>query len=1159
MTPFVHLHNHSHYSLLDGACRIDDLVKTAVEYKMPALALTDHGNLHGAIEFYKKCSKAGIKPIIGSEVYVAPKSRFEKSADSDGAGSSFHLVLLCKDELGYKNLMKLVSIGFLEGFYYKPRIDKQVLREYRHGLVALSACLKGEVAKYLLNEDEERARAAVQEYRDIFGDDFYLEVQNHGIDKEDKVKRGIIAIAEEMNIKVVATNDIHYLKKEHAAAHDILLCLQTGKDLNDPNRLRYSTQELYFKSPQEMAELFADHPQFLTHTIEVAEKCDLQLKFGVFHLPVFKLPDSESGKSLDEYLAQLAWEGLKKRYPTISPEVEERLRYELEVIAKMGYAGYFLITADFINFARSRKIPVGPGRGSAAGSLVAYCLGITNLDPIRYGLIFERFLNPERITMPDIDIDFCYERREEVIEYVKNKYGKNNVCQIITFGTMAARAVIRDVGRVLGMSFNDVDRIAKLVPETVSRADDKKEEKKEGPHKVKLEDALKLIPELRQLRDKDDTHRRLIDYSLVLEGLARHASTHAAGVLITPEELTNYVPLFKTKDNEYTTQYDMKSLEEIGLLKMDFLGLRTLTVIQRTIDTLARKGITIDIDNIPLDDPKVYELFSKGETIGLFQFESSGMQEYLKKLKPTCLEDLFAMNALYRPGPMENIDTFIRNRKNPKEIKYLHPALEPILKETHGVAIYQEQVIRIAGEIGGFSMGAADLLRRAMGKKNPEIMAQQRAKFVAGAQQKNIDGKAASEIFDMMEKFAGYGFNKSHAASYSLVAYQTAYLKAYYPAEFMAANLSSEMNNTNRITVLLEECRRMGLKVLPPDVNESYADFIVTEQGIRFGLGAVKNVGRSAIEAIVAARKKYGPFNTLFDLVDRCDPRSVNKKVLESLVEAGALDSLQGNRAQKHAAVETAISYSQMLHNRRQTDQILLFDDAEVSIKPPQPPLPLLEDWNLSEKLNREKKIMGFYLSGHPLDRFREEVHAFSSLQLKDALECREGARVHVCGLLSEVKPHLSKNGKLMAFFKLEDFTGSIEGLIFTDGYEKCKEAVQVEKIVMAVGRIDIGDGESPTPKLIAEEILPLEEVHVRFTKSVVLTLNVDDTEDKLLQELQSILKTHTGTVPIFLRLCTHDKNDYVLRSKSYQVAPSAELIEKLRTVVGRENVWIGA
>ena len=1141
MVDFVHLHNHSHFSLLDGACRIEDLIATAVEYEMPALALTDHGNMFGAIEFYEKCMNKAIKPIIGSEVYVAPGSRKDKQARSNES-TSYHLVLLCKNDVGYKNLMKLVSAGYLDGFYYKPRIDKELLRQHSDGLIALSACLKGEVPRKYLKENMDAARQAAEEYRDIFGEDFYLEVQNHGIADEDQAREGIFRLAQEMGIKVVATNDIHYLKKEHYQAHDVLLCLQTGKDYDDPNRMRYNTQELYFKTADEMAAIFKDTPEVLENTLEVAEKCNLLLDFNSYHLPHFTIPTSERVETLDQYLEEYANRGLRERYEHITPEIEKRLKYELDIIKRMGYAGYFLITADFINFARDNGIPVGPGRGSAAGSLVAYCLRITNLDPIKYDLLFERFLNPERVSMPDIDIDFCYERREEVIDYVKKKYGYDNVCQIITFGTMAARAVIRDVGRVLKMSYGEVDRIAKLVPAQLN---------------IKLDEAIRTVAELKELEKGDDQHRKLVEYSRVLEGLARHASTHAAGVVITPEELTNYVPLYKTKDGDVTTQYDMKSLEKVGVLKMDFLGLRTLTVIQKTVDTLKKRGIDIDIDRIPLDDPKVYKLFANGETIGLFQFESSGMREYLKKLQPEVFEDLIAMNALYRPGPMDFIDDFIKRKKGLTKIEYLHPLLEPILKETYGIAVYQEQVMKIASDVAGFSMGGADLLRRAMGKKKMDIMLEQRSLFIEGAKKKGVSEKIAGDIFDLMEKFAKYGFNKSHAACYSLVAYQTAYLKAYYPAEFMAATISSEMNSTNRVIILLEECRRMKIKVLPPDVNESYPDFVVTDKGIRFGLAAVKNVGRGAIEAIVAAREKHGRFKTIYDLCNSVDLHAINKKVLESLIEAGALDSLEGTRAQLFAAVETAIEFAQRNHAQHAHGQTTIFDlDEEQDAFAP-PPLPSVDPWSQSEELNREKAILGFYLSGHPLDKFREEVRTFATITLDSVEDLSNDTRARVCGIISEAKIHYDRQNRPMSFFRIEDFTGSIEGLAFSDCYNKFSNLIQPDSMVMVIGKINTREGEGA--KLIAEEFIPLQETRQKYTKSLYLSFDLEDTTDDILAEIKGLLNKHTGEVPVYISIKTGENSNYIMRSKSIKVSPTLELVDSLRDRVGRDNVVLGA
>ncbi|MBN1998482.1 DNA polymerase III subunit alpha [candidate division KSB1 bacterium] len=1141
MVNFVHLHNHSHFSLLDGACRIDDLVAMAAELEMPALALTDHGNLFGAIEFYQKCLKSGVKPIVGSEVYVAPRSCHEKKSIPGIKGTSFHLVLLCKNEIGYKNLMKLVSLGYTEGFYYKPRVDIELLRTYNKGLVALSACLKGEVAGNILYRDLEHAREVVQKYRDIFGENFYLEVQDHNIVDEDKVRAGVFQLAAETGVKVVATNDIHYLQKEHWAAHDVLLCLQTGKDYGDPSRMRYTSHELYFKNTDEMMQLFHATPEVLENTMEVAEKCNLMMDFKTYHLPQFKIPESDEIKTLDDYLRKLAYVGLKSRYENLTPEIRKRLDYELSVIKQMGYAGYFLITYDFIKYAREKGIPVGPGRGSAAGSLVAYSLRITNLDPLKYGLLFERFLNPERVTMPDIDIDFCYERRPEVIEYVKNKYGYNNVCQIITFGTMAARAVIRDVGRVLNMSYGEVDRIAKLIPTQLN---------------IKLKEALETVTELRDLVNQDETHQKLIQYSLVLEGLARHASTHAAGVVITPEELTNYVPLYKTKDDDLTTQYDMSVLEEVGLLKMDFLGLRTLTVIQKAIDAVRILGHNIDLETLPLNDPKVYELFGNGHTIGIFQFESSGMQEYMVKLQPECLEDLLAMNALYRPGPMDWIDDFIDRKKGRQKIEYDHPLLEPVLKDTYGIAVYQEQVMQMAVAVAGYSMGEADLLRRAMSKKKKEIMAQQRGVFVQRASENGVTKETGEKIFDDMAKFAKYGFNKSHAACYSLIAYQTAYLKAYFPAEFMAAAISSEMHSTTRVNILLTECRRMGLEILPPDINESYWDFVVKDGKIRFGLGAIKNVGEGAVDAVVQARNAGHRFKTIYDLCIKVSSSAMNKKVLESLVESGALDNLTGTRAQKFAAVETAVEFAGRQNAFSAHGQISMFDVAEEDETFAPPPFDEIPEWTEGELLKREKTVLGLYLSGHPLNKYRDEVNAFSTCTIQEANKKTEGTLVRICGVISEMKNLVDRQKRPMAFFRAEDFTGSVEAITFSDLFEKYREHIFVDSIVMVIGKVKPKDAE--TVKIMVDEVITLSDARERFMKNLCLTFDVDNTPQNLIREVKVILENFKGDIPVYINIVKNKDKNFITRSKTVGIKPDVNLVEQLSEKIGRENVWVG-
>ncbi|MFQ5602035.1 MAG: DNA polymerase III subunit alpha [bacterium] len=1139
MPQFIHLHNHSHYSLLDGACKIEDLIKAAQETGMPALALTDHGNMFGAIEFYKKARSKGLKPIIGVETYVAPGSRKEKKSTKGISDTSYHLVLLAKNKEGYQNLMRLVSIGYLEGFYYRPRIDKEVLQKYSQGLIAMSACLKGEVPYKLLKYDYDTAKKAALEYQNIFKDDYYLEIQNHGIKKEDLAREGIYALSQELSIPLVATNDIHYLKREHCSPHDVLICLQTGKDRDDPKRLRYTTDQIYFKTQEEMAQTFAQYSEAISITADIADKCNLEFDFKVTHLPKFEIPADAEQTTLEDYLEYLTFQGARERFDEITPEIEERLRHELGIINKMGYAGYFLIVMDFIKYAVSRGIPVGPGRGSAAGSLVSYCLGITNIEPLKYNLIFERFLNPERVTMPDIDIDFCYERREEIIEYVKKKYGEKNVTQIITFGTMAARAVIRDVGRVLKISFGDVDRIAKMIPASPN---------------MTLEKARNSITEFKKISEQDEIHKQLIEYSNVLEGLARHASTHAAGVVITPDELTNYTPLYKSSQGDVTTQYDMKCLENIGVLKMDFLGLRTLTVIDKTIKSLEAKGIHVDINKIDLEDPNVYEIFSRGETVGIFQFESSGMREYLRKLRPQAFEDLIAMNALYRPGPMDWIDDFIQRRNGQKKIEYVHPMLEPILKETYGIIVYQEQVMRIASALAGFSMGKADLLRRAMGKKDPELMAEQRSLFLEGCAKNNISKNLANQIFDLMDKFAGYGFVKPHSTCYALVAFQTAYLKRFYPAEFMAATLSSEMGTTKRVVILLEECKRMGLSVLPPDVNQSHADFIARDNGIHFGLGAVKNVGKNAIESIVSAREEGGPFTKIFELCERIDSRLVNKKVLESLIQAGAMDQLEGHRAQKMLCVEQAIGFAQSTLKNKMNGQTGLFDNDDPS-NAQYPPLPTVPQWSKSEALTREKEILGFYLSGHPLDKFQDEVQIFATAHLNELDELKDGKEVKVCGIVTECKNILDRKNKPMAFLTLEDFYGAAEVIVFSKIYEKYRELLAPDSMVVVSGRLNTREeGET---KILCDEVVALQDVWNHYANNLHLNMEVMGVDDPILNQVNEILVDNPGKCNLFINLKTSKEHLKIIKSKKIKVNPAPDVIMKLRSLLGQENVWM--
>ncbi|GBE27341.1 DNA polymerase III subunit alpha [bacterium BMS3Bbin03] len=1141
MSPFIHLHNHTHYSLLDGACRIEDMVQLAVQYKMPALAITDHGNMFGVIEFYKKAKAAGIKPVIGVEAYIAPESRFNKTSQK-GRENAYHIVLLAKNRDGYRNLLKLVSAGFLEGFYYKPRIDKELLMQHHEGLIALTACLHGEVPHKMIKQGMDAARESALEYKKIFGEDFYLEIQNHAIEAEADVRHGMLELSRELGIPLVATNDIHYLKREHADAHDILLCLQTGKDYDDPTRLRYNTKELYFKSPEEMETLFKDYPGAIKNTFEIAEKCDLKIPFGTLHLPGYEIPPDEEVKTLDDYLEKLAWEGLQKRYSEITPEIKQRFDHEISVIKQMGFSGYFLIVCDFISYARSKGIPVGPGRGSAAGSLVSYAVGITNINPLRYNLIFERFLNPERVTMPDIDIDFCYERREEVIDYVRQKYGEKNVTQIITFGTMAARAVIRDVGRVLKMRYSDVDKIAKMIPPN-----------------TKLKEAIKEVPELKEIvkNSEDEIYKKLFEYALVLEGLSRHASTHAAGVVIAPEELTNFLPLYKSKEGDVTTQYDMKWIEEIGLLKMDFLGLRTLTVIDKTIKLLQKRNVTVDLEHIPLDDPKTYELFSEGETVGVFQFESSGMREYLRKLKPNRIEDLIAMNALYRPGPMKNIDNFIDCKQGVKEIDYIHPLLEQVLSETYGVIVYQEQVMQIASRIAKFTLGGADVLRWAMGKKKTKLMKEQRAKFITGAGENGIPNKKAQEIFDLMDSFAKYGFNKSHAAGYSVVAYQTAYLKAHFPAEFMAASLSSEMGNASRVMILMDECKRMGINVLPPDVNESFANFNVVGGNIRFGLGAIKNVGHGAIRSIIKSRQKYGKFKTLFDFVQHLDLRLVNKKVLESLIQAGALDSIQGHRARLFAAVEVAINYAQSIQNEHSLGQTSIFDlgNSDTQGSGRYPDLPEAERWDKKKELALEKELLGFYLSGHPLSRYKEDIQTFSTIPLSHLTSLNHGTAVRVGGIVTQVRTHLDRKQNTMAFVTIEDFTAHSDVVVFSDTYEKHRSLLQPDSMVLLSGQVSKQDESSA--KIICSDLIPLSHVREKYAKTVCMNLQIDTLKDENLSDLLKLLQARQGKCAVLLHIINGNKREYLIRSNSLLVPHSEEFLDLVRKILGQENVWL--
>ncbi|MBI5195449.1 MAG: DNA polymerase III subunit alpha [Nitrospirae bacterium] len=1055
---YVPLHLHTQYSLLDGAIRLEELIAKALKYNLKALAMTDHGNIFGAIEFYKKVRNAGLKPIIGCEVYVAPKGRFEKKHADDVSEASFHLILLCKDIQGYKNLTKLISNAYLEGFYYRPRIDKELLSEHSRGLIGLSSCLKGEVPYYLSRGMPERAREAALGYKQIFGEEnFFFEIQANEIPEQDAVNQQLIELSRELNIPLAATNDCHYLEKSDAKAHDVLLCIQTGKTLNDTDRMRFSGEGCYFKSPEEMKEIFRHVPEAVENTKRIADRCNLDFKFGVFHLPEYNVPE---GYDSNSYLRKLVEEGVRKKFSEGLPEnYMERLEHELKIIEAMGFSSYFLIVWDFISYAKNKGIPVGPGRGSAAGSLVAYCLDIVEIDPLRYGLLFERFLNPERISMPDIDVDFCMNRRAEVLEYVAERYGKDHVAQIITFGTMQARAVIRDVGRAMNIPYAEVDRVAKLVPAIA---------------KITLEEAVKREPKLEEIYDNSSEIKELIDVAKRLEGLSRHASTHAAGVVISPEPLTEFLPLYKAPNEPaITTQYDMESIETLGLLKFDFLGLKTLTVIDETekiINKTHPSSLNLQpfsIRNIPLDDKPTYELLCSGRTTGIFQLESSGMRDILKRMRPGKMEDLIALVALYRPGPMDWIDEFIKRRSGEGKFNYELPQLKEILEETYGIVLYQEQVMMIANKIANFTMGQADTLRKAMGKKLAAEMEKQKEIFVDGAVANKISEKKAIKLFEYMEPFAKYGFNKSHSAAYGLIAYQTAYLKANYPVEFMAATLSSDMDNTAKIVSYISECKEMGIKVLPPDINEGGREFMITGHSIRFGLEAVKGVGGSAIEAIIEARSEKS-FTSFIDFCSRCDSKRVNKKVIESLIKAGAMDSM-GKRAQMMSAVNSVMDIAVRDQRGRASGQASMFE-----LHPTSPAeLPDVEEWQEPELLAMEKEALGFYITGHPLNRYEEKLREFSVTPTHELQELQDKEDVTVGGILRSVKLIQTKRTKdLMAYFIIEDLYGTAELIVFPDLYRDCTGIISEDTPVLINGYLDKSD---KGLKVIAKKIVPID------------------------------------------------------------------------------------
>ena len=1122
MSKFVHLHIHSEFSLLDGANRIKDLPVRAKELGMDAIALTDHGVMYGAIDFYKACKKEGVKPIIGCEVYVAPRSRFDKEPNIDNRYN--HLILLAKNQQGYKNLSKLVSIGFVDGYYYKPRIDLEVLEKYHEGLICLSACLAGAVNQALLNGQQEKAEEVALWHKKVFGEDYYIEIQNNGIKEQVLANQKLIQLARKLDIPLVATNDAHYLKKEDAYNHEVLLCIQTGKRMSDVDRMRFETDELYVKSPEEMIEYFKAFPDAIENTVKIADKCNVEFEFGHTILPNYDVPP-EFPTHYD-FFKKICDDGIKKRYgenPT--KEILERAEYEIGVIKKMGYVDYFLIVWDFIHYAKTHHIPVGPGRGSGAGSIIAYAMEITDIDPMQYGLLFERFLNPERISMPDFDVDFCYEHRQDVIDYVSRKYGHDHVSQIITFGTMSARMVIRDVARVLDVPYAEADSLAKMIPNELH---------------ITIKKALEQNKELAQKYETDETVKKVLDIAMGLEGMPRQASTHACGIVITKEPVDTYVPLY-VRDNQISTQYIMTTLEELGLLKMDFLGLRTLTVIQDTIDLVKQnKGIDVEFDK-EMADPKVYKLWQEGKSCGIFQFESQGMTNFMKELKPDCLEDLIAGVSLYRPGPMDQIPRYIRGKQNPGHNEYTHPRLEPILNVTYGCMVYQEQVMQIVRDLAGYSLGRADLVRRAMGKKKLDVMAKEREVFIHGQVDENgnvevpgcvrngIDEKSANKIFDEMAEFAKYAFNKSHAACYAVVAYRTAYLKTYYPAEFMAATLNSFLGNLDKIPQYIDECKSLGIEILKPQINKSNTKFTVEDGKIRFGLGSIKNVGTVPVDNILKDRNQNGPFKSFTDFCERIADEAVNKKCIESLIKAGTFDEFEQTRSTLLASFESIIDSIQSSKKKGMDGQVSMFDlgstEEKEELKEIQYTFEEHEELPNKELLSLEKEMLGIYISGHPLEKLRTQIEMQTNIntiqlrqideQMNSQIRMEEvtnnetnkfvdGQRVKYAGIITSIKKKYTKNNKIMAFVTIEDLYGTAEIICFENAYINAGKSLVEDNIVLVDGRLSIREDDTTT--IIANEIRDFGE-----RKQKILSLDITEATEEEKSRLRGALKYFSG------------------------------------------------
>ena len=1168
---FVHLHVHSEYSLLDGSARIKDLISKAIEYGMSAIALTDHGVMYGIIEFYKTAVKSGIRPIIGCEIYQAPNSRWDKQLEKENREEvSNHLTLLVENNTGYKNLMKLVSLGFIEGFYYKPRVDSELLAQYKDGIIALSGCISGKIPRYIRNGKMPEARKAIEEYIDIFGrNNFFLELQDSGIPEQKNINKILFDLSKEFKISAVCTNDVHYLTKQDSKSHDVLLCIQTGATINEAKRLKFPTSEYYFKDYNQMAELFKDFPGSVENTVEIAERCNLELTLNLSLLPPFEVPETFTP---DQYLASLCREGLKVRYKEVTPEIETRINKELEVIKKMGFAEYFLIVWDLIKFAKNNDIRVGPGRGSAAGSIVSYLLNITDIEPLKYGLLFERFLNEERKNMPDIDIDFCYEKRDRVLKYVSQKYGENRVAQLITFGTMAARQAIRDAGRVLEVTYSEVDRIAKLIPMELN---------------VTINNSMNLVPELKEIYNTNEKIREVIDTAISLEGIVRQDSIHAAGIVISAEDLYQYTPIQREGDTDIVTQYKMEDIQEIGLLKMDLLGLKTLSLIDKTLFLIKKtKDIDCNIDNINLDDRKTFEMLSTGDCLGVFQLESSGMRELVVNLKPTQFEDLVALLALYRPGPLQSgmVNDFVEAKNKQKKIKYFHPSLQPILESTYGIILYQEQIMLIASKLAGFTMSEADILRDAIGKKKKKILGSQKKKFMEGTKKVGIiDEETAEKLFELVNHFAEYGFNKSHSTAYAMISYQTAYLKTNYPVEFMAALLSIRMGSQEKVAQYVNETRRLGIKVLPPDINESFNDFTIVENSVRFGLSAIKNVGSNVIELIAKERKENGRFSSFLNFCSRVSSNVLNKKTIESFIKSGTFDSLKQPRKYLLENFENIVEEINKVKKSKESGQFSLFEEEHSFHH--EDFEHFYEEYSQKKLLNFEKEMLGLYVSGHPLTEFADYLSNLNTIE--NLYEEPDKSTQLVGGVISKLKQIFTKSGQPMYFLTLEDLTDNVEVIVFPTVLEKYKELVEEDKIIIVKGRLDRKEDQIKLIAIELEDIKRFEpERRVEFTgrtegqvsevekenlfklgqsekpgqsERIVLRVNKANLDKNFINNLHEIMKNNSGSSRVELEIINGDGSSIEKTfsfPQCYSVKPGEEFYSKLKEYFQDKISW---